>query len=354
MLVIDKGSTDFLGANRRDPRAPGGEGRLRDIMDFANLNMTLQDIMLNYNNQLSYKYETRNTTISHDYVDIIQKVSITLYSIIFLLGTTGNGLVIWIAGFRMKKTISAMWFLNLAIADFLCCTSIPLRIAEWVFPFLDSIVICCILTISLFNLNMSASVFFLTAMSIDRWVSVMWPFWAKVHRTRKLVIITAVIIWGLSLIVIGLVGVSFSLYSSDLNEWCLYFSNTNVDRREVRQTVRLNRLLTMFVIPFFIIVTSYVTIFFKLRKRKRSQRSYGIISAVILCFFICCFPFYIWPLTPMYNGDFIHFHIVNTIVANLVYLNSCINPIIYVFMSHDFQHGFLKSIPARLERTLGE
>ncbi|KAG8570091.1 hypothetical protein GDO81_014695 [Engystomops pustulosus] len=57
-------------------------------------------------------------------MDILTTVAIMLYSIIFLLGIIGNGLVIWISAFRMKRIISAVWFLNLAIADFLCINPI--------------------------------------------------------------------------------------------------------------------------------------------------------------------------------------------------------------------------------------
>ncbi|XP_069610857.1 C3a anaphylatoxin chemotactic receptor-like [Ranitomeya imitator] len=304
--------------------------------------------------------------VTYYYYKIIQKKSIPLYSIAFALGIIGNGLVIWIAGFRMKSTISAVWFLHLAIADFLCCSSLPLRIAEW--AALSSELphfAYCTVNIVLFNVNMSASVLLLTAMSIDRWVSVMWPFWAKVHRSRNLVRISAAIIWGLSFTVAGAVYYVYRYHVDDLGEWCVYGCYRSHYNRELHLTIHLIRLVIMCVIPFLIIVTSYVTIFYKLRKSKRSQRSQRssrIITAVISCFFICWFPYYIWPLTPWYYTDditsyrwfCITFYIVNATITSLACLNSCLNPIIYVFLTPDFQHGFLRSIPSRLERALGD
>ncbi|XP_073420826.1 formyl peptide receptor 2-like [Dendrobates tinctorius] len=304
-----------------------------------------------------------------DYYKILQKASITLYSIVFALGIIGNGLVIWIAGFRMKNTISAVWFLHLAIADFLCCSSLPLRIAEWAALFSDDLpdFAYCIVNIFLFNVNMSASVLLLTAMSIDRWVSVMWPFWAKVHRSRSLVRISAAIIWGLSVTVAGAVYYVYRYHVGSLDEWCLYGYYYHIYRYnpELDQTMQWIRLVIMCVIPFLIIVTSYVTIFYKLRKSKRSQRSQRssrIITAVISCFFICWFPYYIWLLIFWYYRYYIRykylyditFHTVRTITTSLACLNSCLNPIIYVFLTPDFQHGFLRSIPSRLERALGD
>ncbi|XP_077113013.1 C3a anaphylatoxin chemotactic receptor-like [Ranitomeya variabilis] len=292
------------------------------------------------------------------YNKIIQKTSITLYSIVFALGIIGNGLVIWITGFRMKNTISAVWFLHLAIADFLCCSSLLLRIADWAALSSDPPDTArCIVNFVLFNVNMSASVLLLTAMSTDRWVSVMWPFWAKVHRSRNLVRISAAIIWGLSVTVAGAVYYVHDYHVSYLGEWCIYYYPISRYNREIHQTIHLIRFIIMCVIPFLIIVTSYVTIFYKLRKIKRSQRSprsSRIITAVISCFFICWFPYYIWPLTPWYYGGYITFYIVRTITTSLACLNSCLNPIIYVFLTADFQHGFLSSIPSRLERAFGD
>ncbi|XP_069610844.1 C3a anaphylatoxin chemotactic receptor-like [Ranitomeya imitator] len=306
------------------------------------------------------------------YYKIMQKTSITLYSIVFALGIIGNGLVIWIAGFRMKNTINAVWFLHLAIADFLCCSSLPLRIADWAadFSHITDPALCTV-NMFLFNVNMSASVLLLTAMSIDRWVSVMCPFWAKVHRSRNLVRISAAIIWGLSVTVAGALYYVYHCHVGHLGEWCVYGYVISPYNPEVHLTTHLIRLVIMCVIPFFIIVISYVTIFYKLRKSKRSQRSQRssrIITAVISCFFICWFPFYICPVIYLYYRDYIESYyrynitlwyriasyIGHAFIISLACLNSCLNPIIYVFLTADFQHGFLTSIPFRLERAFGD
>ncbi|XP_073513749.1 N-formyl peptide receptor 2-like [Phyllobates terribilis] len=315
---------------------------------------TDDDNLTTYNATLDYNWSHDNF-YDHYGDSITQKTVITLFSIVFALGIIGNGLVIWIAGFRMKNTISAMWFLHLAIADFLCCASLPLRIINWNVLYLN--VSHCILNMFLFNLNMSSSVLLLTAMSIDRCVSVLWPIWAKVHRTCKLVRISAAIIWGLSLIVAGLVFYVYGFHVGGIDEWCLFSFSINHYNPYLYQPIQMIRLVIMCVIPFLIIFTSYVTIFYKLRKSKRSlrsQRSSRIITAVILCFFICWFPYYIWPLTGRDKLHDFQYYIVHTIVIILAFVNSCMNPIIYVFMSPDFQQGFFRSIPSRLERALGE
>ncbi|XP_077113435.1 C3a anaphylatoxin chemotactic receptor-like [Ranitomeya variabilis] len=317
------------------------------------------DNLTTFNKTLKYDWSSDEYEKElHNDVYVLQTMAITLYSIAFALGIIGNGLVIWIAGFRMKNTISAVWFLNLAIADFLCCASLPLRIAEWTVAFTyDLDFAYCILNMFLFTVNMSASVLLLTAMSIERWVSVMWPLWAKVHRTSKLVKITAAIIWVLSLILTGLVYNIYRYHVGDVDEWCVTYYYAHPYNPEIYWNIQLIRLVIMFSIPFVIIITTYVTIFYKLRKSKRSQRSQRTsrtITAVILCFFVCWFPYYMWPLISGYYEFSLLVLIVHTIITMLAYLNSCINPIIYTFMVRDFQQGFFRSIPTRLERALGD
>ncbi|XP_071969490.1 chemerin-like receptor 1 [Engystomops pustulosus] len=303
-----------------------------------------------WNRSFAVEHEESSNFSSYLYLKVIY---ITVFSIILILGIIGNGLVIWIAGFRMKKTISAVWFLNLAIADFLCCASLPLRLGTSIKFNIFILASTCTSSMIVFSINMSASVLLLTAMSIDRWVSVMWPFWSKVHRTQKRVRITAGIIWVMSFLISGSLITIHVFVLNDASEWCYYVPYNLY----YRKTVYLIRLIIMFVIPFLIIFTSYVTIFLKLRNSKRPQRSqrpYRIITAVILCFFICWAPYYIWPLTFNRNLNSYQFVIVNTIISGLASLNSCINPIIYVFMGQDFRQGFLRSIPFRVQRALDE
>ncbi|KAM4016440.1 C3a anaphylatoxin chemotactic receptor-like isoform 2-T2 [Anomaloglossus baeobatrachus] len=310
------------------------------------------------NTNLNFEKRSPNNNNFHDYDNIVQKTLITIFSIVFALGIIGNGFVIWIAGFRMKNTISAVWFLHLAIADFLCCASLPMRIIEWVaYHTHTTHFVHCILNIFLLNINMTSSVLLLTAMSIDRWVSVMWPFWAKVHRTCNVVRICAAIIWGLSLIVAGLVFYSYRYGATYHSELCVFYYYSNLYNPDLHHIILLIRFVTMFVFPFLIIVTFYVTTFCKLRKSKRpqrSERSSRIITAVILCFFICWLPYYIFPLITRYYVHVLLTPILHTIVIILACLNSCMKPIIYVYMGPGFRQGFFRSIPVRVERALSE
>ncbi|KAI4899241.1 hypothetical protein NFI96_006040 [Prochilodus magdalenae] len=50
--------------------------------------------------------------------------------IIFILGVAGNGLVIWIAGFKVKKSVITTWYLSLAVSDFIYCSTLPFGVVS--------------------------------------------------------------------------------------------------------------------------------------------------------------------------------------------------------------------------------
>ncbi|XP_063797767.1 C3a anaphylatoxin chemotactic receptor-like [Pseudophryne corroboree] len=283
-----------------------------------------------------------------------QILSIIFYSLTFILGIPGNGLVIWIAGFKMKN-VNAVWFLNLAIADFICCIILPLKIADWAMYLKgDFAYTLCQVSTGILFITMCASVNFLVAMSIDRCVSIMWPIWSKIHITPKCVRNSSVIIWCLSLI-LSLPHVIFNKLYFDISECSgklvLAVSSSYITN------MKITRLVTMFVIPFTFIIVCYLLIFFKLIKVKRpnkSQRPYRIITAVVMCFFICRFPYYTLPLIPIHTAFLERGNTVYVMCVCLAYFNSCINPILYVFIGQDFKKSLMHSIPSRLESALTE
>ncbi|XP_063797762.1 C3a anaphylatoxin chemotactic receptor-like [Pseudophryne corroboree] len=299
-----------------------------------------------------YNWIYKTAIFVRSFFEIFRILSNIFYSITFVLGITGNGLVIWIAGYKMKKA-SAVWFLHLAIADFICCASLPFKFGEWAL-YIDNYVFntLCKISTGVLYITMCASVNFLSAMSIDRCASIMWPLWSKIHRTPNRVRTISVQIWVLSLM-LSVPHVALNVAYIDISECIGKCALTTAHGK----MMKIIRFVTMFLLPFTIILLCYGVILSKLKNVKRpkkSQRSYRIIIAVLTCFFICWFPYYTWPLVPT---NYIPLHIDNTInimCVCMAYFNSCINPILYVFIGQDFKESFIKSIPSRLESALNK
>ncbi|XP_029811588.1 C3a anaphylatoxin chemotactic receptor [Suricata suricatta] len=150
----------------------------------------------------SFSAETNSTDLSSQPWYEPQIIfSMVILSLTFLLGLPGNGLVLWVAGLKMQRTVNTVWFLHLTLADFLCCLSLPFSLAHlalqghWPYGWL-----LCKLIPSIIVLNMFASVFLLTAISLDRCLLVLKPIWCQNHRSTGTAFTICGCIWVMAFV----------------------------------------------------------------------------------------------------------------------------------------------------------
>ncbi|KAM4652217.1 chemerin-like receptor 1 [Discoglossus pictus] len=292
-----------------------------------------------------------------NFFKMIETIYITFYSITFILGIVGNGLVIWIAGFKMKKMVNTIWLLNLGIADFLLNIVLPFHIVEWAMSkkWIFGQIMCKIIN-TIFYLSMTLSTSFLMIISVDRCISVLCPVWSKNHRTPRLACNVSKAIWLLCLIISSPYVVFYDTEEYDLIEtvYCNveYVSHKNSTEFNYDTWIQrhramvITRFVTMFLIPFSIILVCYVLIAFSVRKNKRVTRTarlFKIMISVVLCFFCCWFPFHVLNLI-QFHITYRTFTICKAIFHCFAIFNSCLNPILYVFIGHDFKKSLMASI----------
>lgn len=306
-------------------------------------------------------------------------MSLIVYCLAFVLGVVGNGIVIWVSGFRMKKTVNTVWFLNLAVADFLFTAFLPLSVAytamgfHWPFGRF-----MCKLNSTLSFLNMFASVYILVVISVDRCISVVRPIWAQNHRSVGRASGLSFVVWIFAL----LLSSPYFVFRDTAPD----YDNANVincfnnfafsDDYETAEVVELRllrhramiitRFLLGFVIPFSIIVSCYAVIIHRLKRNRsmsgRTGRPFRIIAAVITAFFLCWAPYHILVLIEMvnhmaseYNSTLEHVTTIGIPIAtSLAFLNSCLNPLLYVFIGQDFKDKVRKSVLKVLETAFTE
>ncbi|XP_078506623.1 chemerin-like receptor 1 [Lissotriton helveticus] len=126
--------------------------------------------------------------------------SLVISVITCILGLVGNSVVIWVAGFKMKKGKAMAWFLNLAVADlvFLLCLSmkvLSLFTGQWYFG-----EFFCKFYQYVFNLNMYVSIFILTVLSVDRCLSVALPLWHLTFVSKHFSRRVCLVIWILTMV----------------------------------------------------------------------------------------------------------------------------------------------------------
>ncbi|CDQ93087.1 C5a anaphylatoxin chemotactic receptor 1 [Oncorhynchus mykiss] len=281
--------------------------------------------------------------------------ALVFYGLVFLLGVPGNALVVWVTGFRMPRSVTSLWFLNLALADLLCCLSLPLLMVplamdqHWPFG-----PVACKLLKGLLYLIMFCSVLLLVLISLDRFLLVSWPVWCQNWRRPRKAGWVCVGVWLLALLgsIPQFVYVKEVQLSTSKSE-CLGLYT--VASAWANTTARF---LVGFVLPFITIVTCHWVVYSRARRgsgvgpgrvsEARSRRTLRVIVAVSLSFFLCWFPLHILDFlvlsTPRHSSHSANIQLAHTLALCLAYCNSCLNPLLYVCLGRGFKQNINRSL----------
>lgn len=110
-----------------------------------------------------------------------------LYGLVVAVGLPANGLALWVLATRVPRLPSTVLLMNLAVADLLLALVLPPRLAyhlrgqRW--PFGEAA--CRMATAALYG-HMYGSVLLLAAVSLDRYLALVHPLRARALRGRRL------------------------------------------------------------------------------------------------------------------------------------------------------------------------
>jgi KISS1 receptor len=146
--------------------------------------------------------ETNNIDSSND-IDLNYKYNLHIYvpiawSIIVLVGVIGNGLVLYILLKRklLKDSCTNCYIANVAIAD-LSFTLIVVPITMSAYIYKDWIFgefMCHFINLLIFS-SLQSTCLTLTAMTIDRYLAILYPFKSINFRTSKVAVMITICIW---------------------------------------------------------------------------------------------------------------------------------------------------------------
>ncbi|KAF6733302.1 Chemokine-like receptor 1 [Oryzias melastigma] len=273
--------------------------------------------------------------------------------LISALGIAGNSLVVWVCGYKMKRTVLTTWYTSLAISNLLFCVFLPFYVfytitSNWPFG-----VALCKLTSSVLFLNMYSSVFLLVLISADRCVLVLFPVWAHNHRTVQKASGVVVLVWLLS----ALLTVPSLIYRQVTVHGSVTQCYTNYGIHSRHTAVVLSRFVFGFLIPFPVIILCCVVLGLKMRGLTvRLKKPYKIMVALILSFFCCWMPYHAFVLLEL-NYEKHNLEILKTglkVGSTLASANSFISPILYVFIGNDFKQTLKKSLTSKIEEAMAE
>ncbi|XP_072337836.1 galanin receptor 2b [Scyliorhinus torazame] len=284
-----------------------------------------------------------------------------VFSLIFLLGTVGNSLVLAVL-FRngqMGHNTTNLFILNLSVADFffiIFCVPFQATIYTlegWVFGSF-----MCKAVHFFIYLAMYASSFTLAAVSVDRYLAIRYPLRSRELRTPCNAVTVMVVIWGLSIV---FAGPYLSYYDLIPYEW--FYICMPAWQEPKRKIMDTSTFIFGYIVPVAIISLSYARTIKYLwtavdpiedisesKKSKRKVTKMIIIVTVLFC--LCWLPHHVLILCFHY-GQFPFnqaTYALRLLSHCMAYTNSCLNPIVYALVSKHFRKGFKKVFSCLLSK----
>ncbi|XP_073341683.1 C-C chemokine receptor type 4 [Pagrus major] len=295
----------------------------------------------------------------------------TLYSIFFLIGLLGNSLVIWVitCGARLRS-MTDVCLLNLAVADLLLVCSLPFLAHQardqWLFG--DAM---CKIVLGVYQIAFYCGIFFISLMSIDRYLAVVHAVYAMRARTRFFGLIAAAITWvaGFLASFPDLVFLSEKSRGNITHCFPAYPGADSENRGlanshfwRVFSLFKMN-ILGLFI-PFVIMGFCYSQIVWRLLYSQSSKKqAIRLVLVVVAVFFCCWIPYNIasffsaLELLQVYTEceSSKAIRLALQVTEAVAYSHSCLNPILYVFVGEKFRRHLLRLInrtPCRLCRVI--
>ncbi|KAM6100997.1 neuropeptides B/W receptor type 1 [Theristicus caerulescens] len=283
-----------------------------------------------------------------------------IYSFICAVGLTGNTAVIYVILKAPKmKTVTNIFILNLAIADELFTLVLPINIADYLllqWPFGEFM---CKLIISIDQYNTFSSIYFLTVMSIDRYLVVVATTKSRrmSYRTYRAAKIVSLCVWSFVTVIILPFTVFAKIHKEQGRSQCVFvFPHPE---SVWWKGSRIYTLILGFAIPVSTICILYTTMLCRLRRvhlhsnakaLDKAKKKVTLMVVVILAVCLFCWtPYHLStvvalttdiPQTPLIIG-------ISYFITSLSYANSCFNPFLYAFLDDGFRRSFRKLIDYR-------
>ncbi|XP_053699813.1 G-protein coupled receptor 20 [Synchiropus splendidus] len=246
-------------------------------------------------------------------------------SLIFMVGMVLNLLALYVFCFRTKpKTTSVIYTINLAVTDLLVNLSLPTRILLYYSG--GTCVTCSYLHIFSYFVNMYCSILFLTCICVDRYLAIVQVEASRRWRNSNVAKCVCVSVWLFAIVV------TYSFLSTA-------FQHTGCCLSKL-----LFLTITEFFLPLIVIVVFTLRIMWALadrrlmqQSRKRRRKAVQLLTTVLIIFTICFTPFHIRQVVVYFYPDLPHNAIAYHLTVTLSSLNSCLDPVVYCFVTNNFQ-----------------
>ncbi|KAI5622453.1 lysophosphatidic acid receptor 6, partial [Silurus asotus] len=282
------------------------------------------------------------------------------FSIVFIVGLLFNIVALYIFTCSLKqRNETTTYMLNLVVCDTLFVLSLPFRISYFLNGSWSFGKTLCKISVSLFYMNMYGSIMFLTCISADRFLAIVYPFASRSLRTKRNAKIACCTVWLLVLSVSLSAGFQLETSSTRNNSSC--FDKFSKDQWQSKLSSMVLVIETVgFLIPLLVNLFCSGMILRTLRKPDAIKNQGQLNKAKILRMIVVHLLVFCFCFVP-YNVNLVFYTLVRTkIIDNCVVetvvktiypitlciavTNCCFDPVIYYFTSETIQNCIKRKI----------
>ncbi|XP_005301375.3 probable G-protein coupled receptor 34 [Chrysemys picta bellii] len=285
-----------------------------------------------------------------------------LYSLIFIISLLSNMLALWVFWrHTQRKTSITVYMRNLALSDLLLSLCLPFRVA---YQNQSGPLILCTVVGAFFYLNMYVSIMFLSLISLDRYLKIIRPLQQFKIHTLPCSTVAARVVW-LTYAIFTLPFFFETREKRPCANKCFHFRS----KRPLGAALNMIAVATFFI-HLLLFLYFYGKISAKLHEvssgkvqqqsRRTSSRAITKTFVVLVIFTVCFVPYHFVRVPYILAQlDVISstqwkqaLHLTNELVLCISALNSCLDPVIFFFLSSSFRKAVLCAIQGKLKRAL--
>ncbi|KAM4778291.1 proto-oncogene Mas-like isoform 1-T11 [Cyanocitta cristata] len=251
-------------------------------------------------------------------------------------GMVGNGLVLWYLGFRIRRNHFTVYILNLAAADFGYLLCIAVETVQYLMQFNVGVQFGIFLFLDLFMYG--TGLYLLTAISIERCLSVLSPIWCRTHRPKHLSAVVSGLLWALSLLLNTL---GYVL--------CTARPSPRVCQRLL---ITIGALDFLVCTPLMLLFS--LTLFLRVKCSSQpfqTGRLFTVIMLTILLFLIFAVPLSVLILLDFLGHKFLYSPEIGFVLSCV---NSTLNPVIYFLVGSYRDRKFRLTLRLAFQRAFQE
>lgn len=272
-----------------------------------------------------------------------------LYCILFVLGLLGNSLVILVlVACKKLRSITDIYLLNLAASDLLFVLSIPFQthnlLDQWVFG-----TAMCKVVSGLYYIGFFSSMFFITLMSVDRYLAIVHAVYAIKVRTASVGTALSLAVWLAAIAATVPLMVFYQVSSEDGLLQCFQFYDEQSLRWKLSTHFEINTLGLL--LPFAILLFCYVRILQQLRGclNRNRTRAIKLVLTVVIVSLLFWVPFNVALfLTSLHDMHILdgcvtrqRLALATHVTEVISFAHCCVNPVIYAFIGEKFKKHLL-------------